>query len=311
MTTRRDSITAHILLLLVVAVWGATFVLVKDALVDASPLLFNQIRMAIAFVVLACIQWRIWRSLTRSSLIAGAAAGLFLAVGYEFQTAGLARTTPSKSAFLTGLVVVFVPLLSAIPKLRPAGANGPRWPALVGAVLAFLGILRLTLPSGTPWRELGRAINMGDLLSLACALGFALHLLTLGLMARKVPTGQLATLQIGFCALIMTFATPAFEKSYLHITPRLLVAVGVCAVFATAAAFSVQTWAQMHLKPAHTALLLSLEPAFAWMMSLLLRREAFSLRSAQGAVLIFAGILVTELLTLPVAMEAEANQSKA
>ncbi len=311
MTTKRDSVTAHILLLAVVALWGATFVLVKDALVDASPLLFNQIRMVLAFLVLACIHWRIWRSLTRPSLIAGATAGFFLAAGYEFQTAGLARTTPSKSAFLTGLVVVFVPLLSAIPKLRPAGSSGPRWPALVGAVLAFLGILRLTLPAGTPLRELGEAINVGDLLSLACALGFALHLLTLGRMAREVPTGQLATLQIGFCALMMTLATPIFEKSYLHVTPRLVFALGICAVFATAAAFSVQTWAQMHLKPTHTALLLSLEPAFAWMMSLLLRREAFSLRSAQGAVLIFAGILVTELLTFPVALEAEANQSEA
>ncbi|ADV82822.1 DMT family transporter [Terriglobus saanensis] len=307
MTTRKDSITAHLLLLAVVALWGGTFVLVKDALIDASPLFFNQIRMALAFVVLAGIHWRIWHSLTRTSLIAGAVAGLFLAAGYDFQTVGLARTTPSKSAFLTGLVVVFVPLLSAIPKLRPAGVGSPRWPAIAGAVLAFVGILRLTLPSGTPMQEMWSAINVGDLLSLACALAFALHLLALGRMAREVPTGHLATLQIGFCVLFMTFATPTFEKSYFHMTPRLVLALGICAVFATAAAFSIQTWAQQHLKPTHTALLLSLEPAFAWIMSLLLRREAFSLRSAQGAGLIFAGILVTELLTFPVALEPEAN----
>jgi drug/metabolite transporter (DMT)-like permease len=308
MTTRRNSVTAHLLLLAVVALWGGTFVLVKDSLTDASPLLFNQIRMTFAFIVLSGIHWQIWRNLTRTSLIAGALAGVFLAAGYDFQTTGLARTTPSKSAFLTGLVVVFVPLLSAIPKLRPPETNGPRTPAILGAALAFLGILRLTLPAGTPLNELRAAINLGDLLSLACALGFALHLLTLGRMARQVPTSQLVTLQIGFCALCMSLATPSFEKSYLHLTPRLVISLTICAVFATAAAFSVQTWAQQHLKPTHTALLLSLEPAFAWFMSLFLRREAFSLRSAQGAGLIFAGILVTELLTSPVALEPEANQ---
>ena len=137
------STLAHLLLLGVVAVWGATFVLIKDALNDASPLLFNLLRMTLAAIALALINRRHLRSVTRPTLIAGAVVGLFLAAGYQFQTAGLARTTAAKSAFITGLVVVFVPLLTAIPVLRPAGTHAPRWTASLGALLAFAGLLLL------------------------------------------------------------------------------------------------------------------------------------------------------------------------
>src|SRR5271169_2833793 len=98
-----EKLRAHLLLLSVVAVWGATFVLVKDALTDISPLLFNLIRMALASLCLAAAYQKHLRRLTREALVGGAVAGFFLAVGYQFQTAGLALTTPSKAAFITGL----------------------------------------------------------------------------------------------------------------------------------------------------------------------------------------------------------------
>src|SRR5450631_2002979 len=112
---------AYLLMLFVVAVWGATFVLVKSALADATPAAFNLVRMTLAFLVLAAVYHRSWRGLRRHQLGAGVLVGLCLALGYQFQTTGLARTTPSKSAFITGLVVVLVPLFSAIPGLRPPG----------------------------------------------------------------------------------------------------------------------------------------------------------------------------------------------
>src|SRR5271170_3398939 len=141
-----EKLRAHLLLLAVVAIWGSTFVLVKDALNDISPLLFNLIRMALATLCLVVVYRKHLYRLTPEALIGGAVAGFFLALGYQLQTAGLALTTPSKSAFLTGLTVVIVPLLSLVPALRVPGSPRPGWNAYAGALAALIGITLLTAP---------------------------------------------------------------------------------------------------------------------------------------------------------------------
>lgn len=293
------STLAHLLLLAVVAVWGATFVLVKDSLSDASPLLFNLLRMTLAAIALAIINRRHLRSVTLPTLAAGAVVGLFLAVGYQFQTAGLARTTAAKSAFITGLVVVFVPLLTAIPAIRPASAHAPRASAYLGAFLAFSGLLLLTTPAGTTFSNLSTSIGLGDLLTLLCAIAFAGHLLSLAHTSSRIPIPQLATLQIVFAAALMLLTLPLGGPIYLNLTPRLVIALAIASLLATAAAFTIQSWAQQHLPPTHTALLLTLEPVFAWLVSFLFLHERLSHRSLAGAALILAGILLTELLPTP------------
>lgn len=190
---RRERITAALLLLAVVAVWGATFPLVKRALQDCTPLLFNQLRMLLAAGVLAVVHIREWRRMSRRSVVTGAVAGFFLAAGYEFQTAGLALTTPSKSAFLTGMIVIFVPILAMLPGIRTRGATLRIPRTLSAAVIAFAGILLLTIPAGTPARDLYSVINRGDVLTLICALAFACHLLTLSKASHDIPLAQLAT----------------------------------------------------------------------------------------------------------------------
>ena len=124
---------AYLLMLFVVAVWGSTFVVIKGALADSTPAAFNLTRMTLAFLVLAAAYHRSWRGIRRQHIVAGALVGLCLATGYQFQTIGLVRTTPSKSAFITGMVVVLVPLFSSIPGLRPPDARALRWNAFVGA----------------------------------------------------------------------------------------------------------------------------------------------------------------------------------
>ncbi len=290
------SASAHLLLVGTVLVWGATFVLVKDALTDVSPLLFNLIRMTLAFAVLVVVNRRELVRISRHGLIAGTIVGVFLATGYQFQTAGLLRTTPSKSAFITGLVVVLVPLLMALPWLRPAGTRAPGWAAGVGALLAFGGLLLLTTPPGTAWQHLFASIGLGDWLTLACAVAFAGHLLALGHVSPGLPSGQLATVQIGMAALVMAVTLPLGERPHLHLTPRLLVALAVTSVLATAAAFTIQSWAQKHLQPTHTAVILSLEPVFAWGTSLVFLHEHMGVRSLAGAALILVGIALTELV---------------
>jgi len=291
------STLAHVLLLAVVLVWGATFALVKDALQDISPLLFNLLRMALAFVALAAINHRHLRNLTRRTLFSGLIVGIFLAAGYQFQTAGLARTTPAKSAFITGLVVVFVPLFTAFPALRPAGSQAPRWNTALGAIVAFAGLLFLTTPAGTRWSTLFETISLGDLLTLACAIAFAAHLISLAHFSPGLPAAQIATLQIGFATLIMAVTLPLGGQIHLAVTPRLLIALAVTSLLATAAAFTIQSWAQQHLPPTHTAILLTLEPVFAWLTSLIFFHEHLGTRSLIGAALILLGIVCIELLS--------------
>lgn len=290
---------AHLLLLAVVAVWGATFPLVKAALDYSSPLLFNLLRMSVAALVLSVVNRRYLRGLPRHTWFAGAVAGLLLAIGYQFQTVGLSRTTPSKSALITGLVVVFVPMLTVIPGLRPTSSSPPRWTAAPGAILAFLGLALLTVPSGTNLVGLTTTIGIGDLLTLICALAFAGHLLALAHLAPHIPARPLATLQIAFAAAFMLLTLPLSSTLYLHPSPRLFIALGVTGVLATAAAFTIQSWAQQHLPPTSTAVLLTLEPVFALAVSMLLFGDRFTGRSAKGAAFILCGIATIELFALP------------
>jgi drug/metabolite transporter (DMT)-like permease len=282
-------------------------VLVKDALRDVSPLLFNLLRMVIATVVLAAIYHPDLLRLKRSYLTGGAVVGLCLAAGYSFQTAGLARTTPAKSAFITGLIVVIVPLLCAVPVLRPAAMRRPSLSAFGGAGLAFGGILLLTTPAHTPWMSLLGSINAGDLLTLLCALGFAFHVVALAHISPRLPLGALAVLQLAFCTLIMAIALPAFEHPRLDLSSRLIMALLITGVLATAVAFTVQSWAQQRLSATRTALILALEPVFAFLTSYLFYGERLSARASLGALLILCGIGVTELL--PMGPHATAHEA--
>ncbi|HKF49750.1 MAG TPA: DMT family transporter [Terracidiphilus sp.] len=294
---------AYLLMLFVVAVWGSTFVLIKSALADASPAAFNAVRMAFAFVVLAVAYHRYWRGIRAWHVAAGAVVGLCLATGYQFQTIGLVYTTPSKSAFITGLVVVLVPPLSSIPGLHPPGARKPRWNAYVGAALAFVGITFLTAanPSGGP---LGlfpdfTTINVGDFLTIGCAFAFAFHCIALAHYSPRIDFRPLALLQVGFCAVYMVLSLPIIERPHMLWTPRLITALAIAAVLATAAAFSIQSWAQSILPSTHTALILTMEPVFAWITSFLVLHERLAAGPAAGALMILAGIALTELVPQP------------
>lgn len=300
-------IRAYLLMLFVVAVWGSTFVLIKGALAHATPAAFNLARMTLAFVVMAIAYHRYWRGIRRSQILSGALVGLCLAAGYQFQTLGLARTTPSKSAFITGMMVVFVPLLSAVPALRPPGGRPPRWSAFAGAGVAFAGIILLTVPASANPGSGGLAsvlpdfasINVGDVLTLGCAVAFAFHCITLGHVSPRVAFQPLALLQVGFSAVFMALSLPLIERPRVQWTPGLLVALAIAAVLATAAAFSIQSWAQSILPSTHTALILTMEPVFAWLTSFLVMGERLALLPACGAVLVLGGIALTELVPQP------------
>ncbi len=290
---RRETL-AHLLLLAVVFVWGTTFVLVKAALADVSPLLFNLLRMLLAAVVLLVAYRRSLHGLPRSAWTVSILAGVLLAAGYQLQTAGLQLTTPSKSAFLTGMVVIFVPFLSLTRLLRAPGAHRPGPSAFLGAAIGFAGLGLLAIPAGEPWSL--TSMSRGDLLTLGCAAAFALHLLSLAHGSLHVPYQALATVQISVAAVVMALTLPLFEPHpSFHATPRFFVAWGVAAVLATAAAFSVQSWAQGFLPASHTALIFALEPVFAAATSFLLLGERLAGRALAGGALVLVAILVSGL----------------
>jgi drug/metabolite transporter (DMT)-like permease len=293
------ALLAHILLIGVVLIWGCTFPLVKAALRDISPLLFNLLRMTLAAIVMLAALLAHDRSKpARAELRLCATAGLFLALGYSFQTSGLAHTTPSKSAFLTGLVVVFVPILSLLPRIAPPAAPKPNAIVFLGAILAFIGLILLTSTPGTGTAILS-GMHLGEWLTLACAIAFAAHLLTLAHAAPQLSARRLGTLQIAFAALFMLITLPLGGRPSLHLTATSVLALAITAILATAAAFTIQSWAQQILPPTHTALILTLEPVFAALTSLLFFHERFGPRELLGAALILAGILLAELSSSP------------
>jgi drug/metabolite transporter (DMT)-like permease len=310
--TRRQSLIAHLLLLGVVFVWGTTFTLVKAALAHVSPLLFNLLRMAIAAVVLILLNFRSLRKLTAQDLKLGAFVGVFLAAGYQFQTAGLTLTTASKSAFITGLVVVFVPIIATVPHFAPPGAPKPTLATGAGALLAFIGLALLTATHGSGFALLS-GFHLGEALTLGCAIAFAAHLLTIARAAPLMPARRLGTLQISFAALTMLVLLPLekLNPGGIHFQPApvVWVALAVTALLATAAAFTIQSWAQQHLPATHTALIFTLEPVFAWLFSLLFLGERMGPRALTGAGLILAGILLAELAATPPSEKFEANST--
>jgi drug/metabolite transporter (DMT)-like permease len=290
----RRNLWAHLLLLAVVFVWGTTFVLIKAALADVSPLLFNLLRMALAALVMLALYHRRLRGLARSQWLPGVIAGVFLAAGYQFQTAGLRLTTPSNSAFLTGMVVVFVPFLSLTRRLRAPGTPRPGLGAFAGAALGLAGLTLLAVPTGPLW-DLA-SIQRGDWLTLCCAFAFSLHLLTLGHSASRVPFQVLAPLQIATAAVVMLVTLPLFEPHpFLHATPVFFAAWLIAALLSTAAAFAIQSWAQAFLPASHTALLLALEPVFAAATSWLVLGEGLHGRPLAGAALVLSAIVLSEL----------------
>ena len=267
--------------MVVTAIWGCTFVVVKGALADASPLPFLAVRFVLAGLLLLAILGR--GQVDSATIVPGSILGLFLFAGYLFQTWGLTYTTPSKSAFLTGFSVILVPVIMMLSGSRMGPAT------LVGGALGLCGIYLLVAPSGMA------AANRGDLLTLAGALSFAVHIVLVGHYTKKFSFLHLVPVQVLVVGLLSLVALPVARNQTLHLTGRLVGAILVTAVLATGVAFSVQNWAQQYTPAAHTALIFALEPVFAALCSRLVMGEHLGGRVLLGSGLILAGMVISEV----------------
>lgn len=276
---------AEALLVLVTFIWGSTFVIVKEALNDASPLAFLALRFTLAGVLLFALlaSW----PFDPRAIVPGLVQGVLLFGGYVFQTWGLLYTTPSKAAFITGFSVILVPLLLMLAGSAVRGVN------VAGALLGLAGIYFLVLPSNLA------GVNRGDALTIVGAVSFALHIVMVARYAKRFSYRHLVPAQIlGVGLLSMAALAPVRVLGLgraTNWTPRLMVALLVTAVLATGLAFSVQNWAQQFTPPAHTALIFALEPVFAALTSRWVVGERLGGKTLLGCGLILTGMVVSEV----------------
>jgi drug/metabolite transporter (DMT)-like permease len=284
---------ADLALTLIMAIWGSSFAILRSLMggAAASPLALVSVRMTLASALLAGFMALTTRgraqlrSIRGGLLREGVFAGALLGIGFLFQIEGLQRTTASRSGFLTGTVVVFVPLIEyAVYRKRPA------LPALIGVLLAFVGITVLS----SPWAGVSQATATGDILTLLCAIVFAGQIVALGRIAPKYPVLPLLLLQLATIAVLAAAAGPLVEVQHFSGTPRLWLALLYLALLATLLAFGVQTWAQKVLPPVRVALISSLEPVFAALWAALLIGERLTPRELAGGALIVLGVVVGE-----------------
>jgi drug/metabolite transporter (DMT)-like permease len=268
-------------LALVVAAFffGTTFLVVQDAVEDADPLPFLAVRFLIGGAVLAVLGRG--RAATPLEMRHGVAAGALLTVGYVLQTVGLQYTSPSTSAFITYLLVVFVPLISfAVLRRRPHPLT------LVGLVLAVAGLVLLTGGADV-------ALGRGEVLTLGCAVAFAAHIVLLGETAGRHDPVRLTCIQVtfvGLACLAVSVLTGGLRMGWA--------AVGAAAftgVFATALAFFAMVWAQRVVSPSRAALILLLEPVFAALLAWA-TGEGLSGGALAGGTLILAAVVVAEVI---------------
>jgi drug/metabolite transporter (DMT)-like permease len=246
---RRPKLVAVLLLLLASAIWGSTFVVVKQAITQASVLDFLAWRFILAGLLLAAARPRALMRLGRRGWRNGVLLGLALAAGYMTQTYGLKDTPAAVSGFLTGLQVVFTPVIGwALLRSRPSGRT---WAAVLVAT-AGLGVLTFR---GVPF-------EIGEALTVVSAGLFALQIVGLEWWASVKDAYGLATVQLlTIGAVALAAAAPSGLRA--PSTPDLWGAVVLTAVAATAFAFVVQTWAQSHLSATSAAVVFTTEPVFA------------------------------------------------
>jgi drug/metabolite transporter (DMT)-like permease len=283
---------ADLLLLVICVFWGATFVLEQAALRHVSTLLFLVLRFGLAVPALLMFGGRPWQP----PVFPGFVAGVFLFLGCFLQAQGLRYTSPSKSAFITGLCVIIVPI--AYSALRRAW---PGWGVGTGAALALLGLALITGVVGWSAHQTSgfTSINRGDIWTLACALAFAVHILLMGHYSPRCRPQDFAAAQVFTAFLLCGLTFWWAESPYLDPAPVLWWGAAIGGLICTAAAYLSQAWAQQFTTPSHTALIFSSEPVFAWITSAVVLGERLGTGATLGALLILAGILLSETLGRP------------
>jgi drug/metabolite transporter (DMT)-like permease len=293
---KREALASDLLLLLTAAIWGFAFAAQRVGMEHVGPFTFNGVRFLLGAAALVPVVLRVQSSQgpkqalrpkasPRAYAVGGLLAGCVLFAGASLQQVGLVYTTAGKAGFITGLYVVFVPLLGLFAGQRP-GAG-----AWLGASAATVGMYLLSINESFSMDS----INYGDALVLACAVCFALHVLLIGYLAPRLEPVTLSCLQFAWCGALSLITAAAMEDvawsgiaaAGLPILYGGLLSVGV--------AYTLQVVAQRKAEPTHAAILLSMESVFAALGGYLFLDEMMSGRAVAGCALMLAGMLASQL----------------
>lgn len=266
----------------VTAVWGGTFVVVADA-VDQMPVLpFLFWRFLLAFLALVAVRPRAAVRLSRTKSRHGIYLGLLLGLGYVTQTFGLQHTSATVSGFVTGMFVVFTPIIAALLAGTRIGATV--W-ASVGLATVGLGLISLH----------GASAGFGELLTLACAALFAGHIVGLAHWSTAADSYGLTVVQLAVVTLMCLLSCLATDGVSLPPDRRMWVAIVFLAIVATALGFLTQTWAQTLMSAPRAAIVLTMEPVFAGIFGVTVGGDQLTWRILAGGAFIVAAMYVVEL----------------
>lgn len=274
---------ADVMLFFVALLWGTGFTVTKIALDVFSTVQLLFFRFFIAAAVSLIIFHKDMRKMNKSDLKAGIIMGIFLAVGYIFQTFGLEGTSTGKSAFLTGTNVVMVPFLTWFITKKKPGKNN-----LIAAVLMFLGIILLTVD----FKNFGE-FNIADMLTFFCAISFAWQIVATGIFSGDKNPYIISTVQLSTCAIIFSVMM-FFDKTPLYFTTTGAYSMIYLSIVTTLVCFLMQTIGQKYTSSSHAAIVLSLESVCGSVFGVMFLGEKYNYMMLIAFVVIFLSILIAE-----------------
>ena len=274
---------AELVLLSITFIWGSTFATSKYLLSSISPFLYIGVRFALAALILSVLYLSRVRSMTRNSFKRGGILGSLLFAGFVFQTVGLQYTGASKSAFITGMMVVFTPICQLIIERR-----APKIGNVIGIVLVTIGLYLLTSPAGSEF-------NLGDALNLLCAVVFALYIVYLDVFSKGEDHVHLTLSQFVVCTLLGLGAAPFVETLRFIPSAEVIGTLLYLTIFATVIAITVQVRFQKDTTPTRSAVIFSIEPVLAAGFAYFLLGEVLGPMGLLGGGMIVTGVLVSEL----------------
>lgn len=269
-------------LLLATAIWGSTFPIGKVLLYQMDAVQMMLVRFGVATVVLLLLGWRSIFPLPRQVIRKGVVLGAFLGGGFIAQMKGLAITTASRSAFITGMSVAIVPLLQLAMERR-----APRLGNALGILIASIGLWMMTSPESAPF-------NAGDALTVLCAVLFSAYIVYLDIVSHEVPTIRLLFLQFASTAVIALLWVVAAGHVSIHLDVRGYGALAFLTVFATLFTTYLQTRHQKTTTPTRAAVIFTVEPVIAAVIAALALGESLGAAGVVGGVLILVGVMVSE-----------------
>lgn len=264
-------------------IWGGTFPIVKLAMAFVSPVLLVAIRFSLATLILLLFFRKRIFPLPPGAVAKGSVLALFLFLGFVAQNIGLTVTTASKSAFITGLMVLFVPLLQFVIERRP-----PKIGNIAGIVVVVGGLWLLTSPDGA-------ALNSGDALTLVCAVLFAVYIVYLDVISRDMSALQLLFMQMAATTVYAAIATVGFEQVYVVYDTTAVAGILYLTLGATLLTTYVQTRYQKETTPTRAVVIFSIEPVVAAVLSYFILGEVLGAAGVAGGALIIGGVLLSEL----------------